>query len=81
MDLPSAIGRWLWASSHAATINRSAGRFPDGADTDSNCTDFLVQAASTMPLASAAGVTNIKVASIAGFDPGQTIMIDYRREP
>ena len=60
----------------ATATNRSTGRFPDGADTDSNCDDFLVQAASTMPLASAAGVTNIKVASIAGFGPGQTIMID-----
>ena len=56
--------------------NRSAGRFPDGVDTDSNCTDFLLQAATTLPAASAAGVTNIKVASVAGFDAGQTIMID-----
>ena len=60
----------------AAVTNRSAGRFPDGADTDSNCDDFLVQAATTLPLASVPGATNIKVASVAGFDPGQTIMID-----
>ena len=56
--------------------NRSAGRFPDGIDTDSNCTDFLLQAATTLPAASAAGATNIKVANVAGFDAGQTIMID-----
>ena len=56
--------------------NRSAGRFPDGADTDSNCTDFLLQAATTLSAASAAGATNIKVASVAGFAAGQTIMID-----
>ncbi|MGH9737316.1 MAG: arabinofuranosidase catalytic domain-containing protein [Candidatus Acidiferrales bacterium] len=56
--------------------NTSAGRFPDGADADSNCTDFLTQAASTLAVASAAGVTNIKVASVAGFDAGETIMID-----
>jgi len=27
------------------TAHRSAGRFPDGADTDSNCNDFLLQPA------------------------------------
>jgi hypothetical protein len=56
--------------------HRSAGRFPDGADTDSNCTDFLLQAATTLPAASAAGATNIKVASAADFGAGPTIMID-----
>ena len=56
--------------------NRSAGRFPDGVDTDSNCTDFLTQPATTLPAASAAGATNIKVASVADFAAGQTIMID-----
>ena len=55
---------------------RSAGRFPDGADTDSNCTDFLLQPATTLPAGSAAGATNIKVASVADFAAGQTIMID-----
>jgi hypothetical protein len=59
-----------------AEINRSSGRFPDGADTGSNCTDFLVQTATTLSAASAAGATNIKVASVAGFDAGQTIMIE-----
>ncbi len=57
-------------------VTRSAGRFPDGADTDSNCSDFLLQAVTTMPIAAAAGMTNIKVTSVAGFDAGQTIMID-----
>ena len=56
-------------------INTSAGRFPDGADTDSNCTDFSTQAAS-LSAASDAGATNIKVASTEGFQPGQTIRID-----
>jgi hypothetical protein len=60
----------------AAAANRSAGRFPDGRDTDSNCIDFLVQPATTLPNASAAGATNIKVASVADFGAGQTIMID-----
>jgi hypothetical protein len=56
--------------------NRSAGRFPDGLDTDSNCTDFLLQPATTLPAASAAGATNIKVASVADFSAGQTVLID-----
>ncbi len=57
-------------------INRSAGRFPDGADTDSNCHDFLLQAATIMPADSATGADNIKVASVADFGVGQTITID-----
>jgi hypothetical protein len=60
----------------AASANRSAGRFPDGVDTDSNCTDFLVQPATTLAAPSAAGADNIKVAGVADFDAGQTIMID-----
>ena len=60
----------------APTTNRSVGRFPDGHDTDSNCNDFLVQPASTLSAASAAGATNIKVASVADFAAGQTITID-----
>ena len=42
-------------------------------DTDSNCTDFLLQPATTLSAASAAGATNIKVASVADFGAGQTI--------
>jgi hypothetical protein len=59
-----------------AATYKSAGRYPDGADTDSNCADFVTQAATTLAVASAAGTTNIKVASVDGFDAGQTIMID-----
>jgi non-reducing end alpha-L-arabinofuranosidase len=58
------------------TTNRSAGRFPDGLDNDSNCTDFLVQPATTLPAGSVAGAANVKVASVADFAPGQTITID-----
>jgi non-reducing end alpha-L-arabinofuranosidase len=57
-------------------INTSAGRFPDGADTDSNCTDFSTQVAASLSATSAAGATNIKVASTEGFRPGQTVHID-----
>src|SRR5206468_4183353 len=55
--------------------NRSAGRFPDGADTDSNCTDFLLQPATTLPVDAPAGATNLKVISVAGFATGQTIQV------
>ena len=55
---------------------RSRGRFADGADTDSNCTDFLLQPATTLAAASAAGANNLKVAGVADFATGQTILID-----
>jgi non-reducing end alpha-L-arabinofuranosidase len=58
------------------TPHRSAGRFPDGADTDSNCADFAVQAATILPVASAAGAANVRVDSVASFVAGQTITID-----
>jgi hypothetical protein len=58
-------------------INTSTGRYPDGADNDSNCIDFLTQAATSLSAASAAGATNIKVASTGGFRPGQAVHIDF----
>jgi len=58
------------------TMNRSAARLPDGADADSNCTDFRLQAATVLPVAAAAGATNLKVASVADFAVGQTVTID-----
>jgi len=60
----------------AAATNTSAGRFPDGADTDSNCTDFLVQAAATLSTPSAAGTANIKVSSVERFAAGEKVTID-----
>src|SRR5208282_2235363 len=56
--------------------NRSAGRFPDGVDTGSNCADFLTQDATTLSAATPDGATNIKVADVEGFDAGQTIIVD-----
>lgn len=60
----------------AGATNRSAGRYPDGRDTGSLCTDFLLQPATTLPAGSAAGADNIKVASVADFNGGQSITID-----
>jgi hypothetical protein len=59
----------------ASPTNSSAGRFPDGADSGSNCNDFHTQAATTLPIAADTGATNIKVAGVAGFVPGESIMI------
>jgi len=58
-----------------AAPNRSSGRFPDGTDTDSNCNDFHMQTVTTLAAPAAAGVNNIKVASVADFAPGQIILI------
>ena len=60
----------------SSPINRSASRLPDGVDTDSNCEDFHLQPATTLSAAPSAGATNIKVATVADFASGQTIMID-----
>lgn len=56
--------------------NRSAGRFPDGADTDTNCYDFLLQTATTLAAPAAQGAKNIKVISVADLSAGQTVIID-----
>jgi hypothetical protein len=69
-------GRGGFNGPAVAAPNRSLGRFPDGADTDSNCTDFLTQSATTIAAASTAGANNIKISGVADFTPGQSIMID-----
>jgi hypothetical protein len=71
---PSAAATALAASAPGAP-NRSIGRFPDGADSDSLCQDFVVQSATTLPQGAPAGLTNIKVASVAGFAIGQSLTI------
>ncbi len=59
--------------------NRSVGRFPDGTDTDSNCTDFLIQNTTTLSAGTTRGVNNIKTASVADFVVGQEITIGTDR--
>jgi non-reducing end alpha-L-arabinofuranosidase len=60
----------------ASASNTSAGRFPDGRDSDSNCDDFITAPATALSATSIPGATNIKVASVEGFGPGETIRID-----
>jgi non-reducing end alpha-L-arabinofuranosidase len=55
--------------------NRSAGRFPDGYDSDDNRKDFQVQYALTLATPSEAGSTNIKVGNVANLSVGQKIII------
>jgi hypothetical protein len=69
------FGRFGGPATPVATPHRSAGRYPDGADTDSNCADFQLQPATTMAAAASAGATNIKVASVADFAAGQRLQI------
>ncbi len=71
----SVFDPWSTVVSPIAT-NASTGRFPDGADTGSNCTDFLTQAAAALAASSSADASNIKVTSVEGFGPGQTILIE-----
>lgn len=56
--------------------DKSAGRYPDGTDTDSNGHDFLSQNTSTLALVSSAGSNNIKVSGTENFSIGQKIIID-----
>ncbi len=56
--------------------NLSAGRYPDGVDTGSNCTDFLTQGFGTLATPARAGETNIKVTNTEDFAAGETITID-----
>jgi len=71
----SEFDPWSTVVTPVAT-NTSAGRFPDGADTDSNCSDFLTQAVASLSASSPAGATNVKVSSVEGFRPGQKILVD-----
>jgi hypothetical protein len=64
----------------ASGAGTSVGRFPDGADTDSNCQDFLAEPATILAAASPAGAANIKVESVMGFRVGQSIRIDAGAE-
>jgi non-reducing end alpha-L-arabinofuranosidase len=70
-----AGGGGEWFNPSAGATNTSTGRFPDGQDTGSNCADFLTQAAANLSAAAAAGATNIKVSTVAGFAEGQKIAI------
>lgn len=62
-------------TSPASQANRSVGRYPDGADNDSNCSDFLLQGTTSLATSAQAGSDNIKVTSVADFSAGQKIIV------
>jgi len=68
-------GRGFRPELAAGHPNRSAGRYPDGADNDDNGNDFLLQNSISFAIASAAGDTNIKVSSMTSFNVGQECII------
>ncbi len=72
---PSYAEGFKAAAVAAAATNTSSGRYPDGADTDSNCTDFRTQTSATLSAAASAGAINIKVADVRGFDVGKKVTI------
>jgi non-reducing end alpha-L-arabinofuranosidase len=53
----------------------STGRYPDGQDSDNDCTDF-VTSASVRTGATAAGSTSVKAVAVAHFAPGQAVVLD-----
>ena len=55
--------------------HRSAGRYPDGVDSDFNCRDFRLQNTVTLLAPAAAGSNNIKVGSVADLSADQKIII------
>ena len=57
------------------SASASAGRLPDGADTNSNCADFQVAASTSLPVGAMSGAANIKVTGVAGFAEGQTVIL------
>ena len=72
--VPAAGGRG--GRGATLTSNSSAGRLPDGRDTDSNCNDFLAQGATVLPAGATAGSNNIKVSGTGDFVAGQSVTID-----
>jgi hypothetical protein len=53
----------------------STRRYPDGKDSDNDCTDF-VTSVSIKTGATAAGSASIKAVTVEHFSPGQTVVVD-----
>ncbi len=77
---PGGFSRgFRFSSAPVSQPNRSAGRFPDGVDNDSNCQDFKLQNTFNLAATSLAGSNNIKVNSVSGLNNGQEIIIGAER--
>jgi hypothetical protein len=55
--------------------NKSAFRYPDGADNDNNGRDFVLQNTTSLLIASVTGSKNVKVASVTDFNIGQKVIV------
>ena len=62
-------------STSTTQANRSAGRFPDGTDSDYNCHDFLLQTTISLLASTPSGSNNIKIGNVADFTTGQKVII------
>lgn len=71
---PGTARRFRFGSS-VNQANRSAGRFPDGFDTDDNLDNFHLQTSVSLAAASAAGADDIKVSSVSDFTVGEKVFI------
>ena len=93
LNYGAVVDPWLSEGYHAESGNNksgsfaplpgrgrfSAGRFPDGADTDDNKTDFSVQLGTTLFEAAKAGDTDIVVLQTDGLRIGDTFYIGSDR--
>jgi len=62
-------------SQPAIQPNKSAFRYPDGADSDNNGRDFVQQNSTSLSVAAEAGSKNIKVASVSDLFIGQKVIV------
>jgi hypothetical protein len=53
----------------------STGRYPDGQDSDHDCSDFVTSESARIA-ATATGASRVKTASVGHFAPGQAVVID-----
>jgi hypothetical protein len=73
---PSAGRGFFRPSSSAIQPNRSAGRYPDGADSDNNNRDFMLQNPVSILGPAPASSGNVKVSATTDLSIGQKIIID-----
>ncbi|MDE1918069.1 MAG: lamin tail domain-containing protein [Sphingomonadales bacterium] len=69
------VMRLGWPPITTVSSNVSTGRFPDGFDTDNNCTDMMAAAASPLPAGARAGSSTLKLATVEAFSAGQSVIV------
>ncbi|GAB2971801.1 hypothetical protein GCM10027049_01750 [Mucilaginibacter puniceus] len=73
--LPWSAARQVPVANANDQSNLSVGRFPDGSDNDSNCSDFQVQKSISLTTAALTETNNVKINSVTGFAAGQKVII------